>query len=100
MSADDYNKMRDDIAATCRAGSSWSRLRERFGEPSILFGGTNPRYPKTLGYASERPQDPLICFHLWNDHDTHPEPVLVAVRWAHPGVAFRDTFTFASAGRI
>ncbi|KAA9380728.1 hypothetical protein F5972_06350 [Microbispora cellulosiformans] len=96
---DDYNAMRDGIAATCRTGASWSHLRERFGEPSILFGGTSPHYPKTLGYASDRPQDPLICFHLWNDLGIHPEPVLVAVRRAHPSAAFRDAFTFASVRR-
>jgi hypothetical protein len=102
LSAEDYDAMAGAVAAICRADIGWSRLRERFGEPSVLFGGTNPRYPKTLGYAGPRSGDPLICFHLWNTgdaHDSHSEPVLLAVRRTDPATAFGDGFTVTPAGR-
>jgi hypothetical protein len=86
-----------------------------YGPPSIWFGGTNPYYPKTLGYttAPTTPEGPhsLICFHLWNRlqpagairRAVHDEPVLLAVRHpgpGHPGPGrpFADRFAFTPAG--
>ncbi|WP_433259326.1 hypothetical protein ACQPYK_49875 (plasmid) [Streptosporangium sp. CA-135522] len=107
LSATDYDEMRERIDLLCRTDITWSQIRERFGEPSVLFGGTNPRFPKTLGYASERPQDPLICLHLWNDHfhlwsdqEAPEEPVLLAVRRTDTAAAFRDGFTLTPAGHL
>lgn len=87
-----------------------------YGPPSIWFGGTNPYYPKTLGYttAPTAPASPtgdgsphsLICFHLWNRPQpaaaprraVHDEPVLLAVRHPGPGRTFADRFAFTPAG--
>jgi hypothetical protein len=91
-----------------------------YGPPSIWFGGTNPYYPKTLGYTTApiTPEGPhsLICFHLWNRPQpagaprraVHDEPILLAVRHpgtGHPGTGhpgpgrpFADRFAFTPAG--
>lgn len=62
---------------------------EAFGPPSVLLGGTNPRYGKTLGYLAPDSAEPIIWFHLWNGTDpgcepgrppSHDQPLLVAVR--------------------
>ncbi|MEV0570352.1 hypothetical protein [Dactylosporangium sp. NPDC050588] len=73
------------------------------GPPSVLFGGGNPRYAKTLAYAAASGARGLVCLHFastydWNAPQPQPEtqPVLVAVR--HGTGAFVDTFTFTPAG--
>ncbi|QFZ20121.1 hypothetical protein [Saccharothrix syringae] len=75
---------------------------DEFGPPSVLIGGTNPKYGKTLGYGTA---DPLVFFHLWNgnrpgDPDTRPpprpEPLLLAVR--HGDAGFADAVTFTPRG--
>lgn len=78
---------------------------DAFGEPSALFGGTRPRYGKTLGCLSEDPDpdQPIVAFPLRNG--TSPfgewprpqEPRLSAVRFGEG--PFRDTFTFTPEGR-
>ncbi|MDT7843063.1 hypothetical protein [Streptomyces justiciae] len=79
----------------------WPDVVAEFGEPSILFGGTNPRYGKTLAYVSEDPGHPLVFFHLWNgDLDeasptwkpSYEQPVLWAVRLGDR--PFQESFTF------
>lgn len=84
---------------------TWPDVTAEFGEPSILFGGRNPLYGKTLGYISEDPQDPLVAFHLWNGSapgtapwpPDHEQPLLLAVRYGNG--AFRQTFTFTPEGK-
>ncbi|MBG6105717.1 hypothetical protein IW249_006131 [Micromonospora vinacea] len=39
-----------------------SAVIERFGPPSLWIGGPNAYYPKTLAYATARPEDDLVCF--------------------------------------
>ncbi|MER5327107.1 hypothetical protein ABT003_48240, partial [Streptosporangium roseum] len=82
-----------------------SEVLETFGPPSVLFGGNNPLYGKTLGYLTEQAKEPMLFFHLWNGTDpgaesTWPpiygEPVLLAVRYGTG--PFRDTFTFTPEG--
>lgn len=77
-----------------------------YGPPSVLFGGTNPLFGKTLGYLTEAPGEPMVFFHLWNGTDAesgqpwppeHAEPLLTAVR--HGDAAFADTFTFTPEGQ-
>ncbi|MGW1608416.1 hypothetical protein ACWCQZ_03215 [Streptomyces sp. NPDC002285] len=84
----------------------WSEVIAEFGEPSVLFGGNNPLYGKTLGYLTGDTDRPIIHFHLWNgsaDGDepswppAHQEPLLFAVRFGYG--PFRETFTFTPEGR-
>ncbi|WP_240930035.1 hypothetical protein [Streptomyces coryli] len=74
-----------------------------FGAPSVLFGGSNPLYGKTLGYLSEDPEQPIVFFHLWNGAaepggwpPEHEQPLLLAVRFGEG--PFRRSFTFTPEG--
>ncbi|MFF9039488.1 hypothetical protein ACF090_28935 [Streptomyces sp. NPDC014892] len=89
----------------CRKDRLLSEVVTAFGPPSVLFGGNNPNYPKTLAYATDRPADGLLCFHLWNSFapgpspssaSVHAEPVLWAFR--DGGTLFTDGFTFTPEG--
>ncbi|WP_327176392.1 hypothetical protein OG599_14525 [Streptomyces sp. NBC_01335] len=89
-----------------REDRGWSDVAAEFGPPSVRFGGSNPRFGKTLGYVTADPADPMVCFHLWNGTRAdslcgwsaeHPEPVLLAVRVGGAGV-FRDSFTYTPEG--
>lgn len=84
----------------------WADVLAEFGLPSLLLGGDNPLYGKTLAYVSEDPDRPIVFFHLWNgdlDEDAtvwnpaFPEPVLWAVRFGDG--PFRESFTFTPRGR-
>ncbi|MEV4482660.1 hypothetical protein [Micromonospora coxensis] len=58
-----------------------SDVRDRFGPPSCLLGGNNPRCPKTLLYVASG-ADQVACFHLWNDWSASAgeEPLLLVAR--------------------
>ncbi|MGN9840193.1 hypothetical protein ACTMTI_18915 [Nonomuraea sp. H19] len=80
-------------------------MREEFGPPSLLLGGTNPFYGKTLAYLTEQATEPIIFLHLWNGspdetettwHPIYDEPVLLAVRFGSG--AFKNTFIFTPEG--
>lgn len=84
----------------------WSDVVAEFGEPSALFGGSNPLYGKTLGYLTGDTARPIVHFHLWNGGPNgdepswppaHEEPLLFAVRFGDG--PFRETFTFTPEGR-
>ncbi len=62
---------------------------EEYGAPPLWFGGTNPAYPKTLGYPDR--SGALVFFHFM------PELRLMAVRRGDGD--FRDSFLFTPAGR-
>ena len=84
----------------------WPDVVAEFGAPSILFGGTNPKYGKTLAYVSADPEHPMVFFHLWNGdldeasptwNPSYEQPVLWAVRLGDR--PFQESFTFTPAGR-
>ncbi|WEH41223.1 hypothetical protein [Streptomyces sp. AM 2-1-1] len=88
------------------ADRGWSDVAAEFGPPSVRFGGSNPRFGKTLGYVTADPADPMVCFHLWNGTRPdslcgwtaeHTEPVLLAVR-VGGARTFRDSFTYTPEG--
>jgi hypothetical protein len=94
-----------DLRARAR---SWTAARDRtwpdvvaqFGQPSVHFGGTSPRYGKSLAYISEDPAAPPVVFHLWNAPDTageRPQPLLQAVRFGTQA-PFARTFTYTPDG--
>lgn len=101
----EYGELRDRVAEYCATDHTWAEVVERFGEPSVHIGGTNPRYDKVLGYATARITDPIVWFYRWNgsnpgEPDSWPvyeEPVLLAARC---GLApFEECFTFTPEGR-
>ncbi|MEU2611077.1 hypothetical protein ABZ570_05720 [Micromonospora sp. NPDC007271] len=75
-----------------------SDVHRRFGPPSLLLGGGNPRYPQTYLYATDRFR-PLLCLHLWNDFNEPlgDEPVLLVARQG--GQPFGESFWFTPEGR-
>ncbi|MFD7137286.1 hypothetical protein [Streptomyces sp. NPDC059894] len=105
LTSAEYDKILRTSETWCRKDRLLSDVVTAFGPPSVLFGGTNPRYPKTLGYATDRRDDTLLCFHLWNSFvpgssssaaSVHAEPVLWAFRAG--GALFTDGFTFTPEG--
>ncbi|MEV0680264.1 hypothetical protein AB0I60_27485 [Actinosynnema sp. NPDC050436] len=100
----EHDELRRGAETWCREDRLLSDILTAFGPPSVLFGGSNPRYPKTLAYSTGRRDDPLLCFHLWNSVSpmsnsssaVHAEPVLWAFR--EGGTQFPDGFTFTPEG--
>ena len=103
--ADEYRALLSRVRRWTGTDRSWTDVTAEFGPCSVLFGGSNPRYGKTLGYVGEDPADPMVCFLLWNGsapgaEASWPEleePVLLAVRFGDG--PFRSTFTFTPEGR-
>jgi hypothetical protein len=89
LTAGEYASMRAGVEAWVTENRVLREVTDAFGPPSVLLGGSSPRRGKTLGYLTERAEDPVVFFHLWNGTDPQPaparpplhdEPVLLAVR--------------------
>jgi hypothetical protein len=105
LSRVDYDHLRNRMQSWCARDRSHSDILADVGPPSMLLGGSNPLYPKTLAYGTTHIDDPLIFFHLWNGIEPgasatwppdHPEPLLLAIRY--DGARFIDGFTFTPRG--
>ncbi|MEU7145571.1 hypothetical protein ABZ942_39425 [Nocardia sp. NPDC046473] len=104
LTMDEHTHLRTSIETFVAENRTWRDVLDAFGEPSVLFGGTNPRYEKTLAYATADKSDPMVFFHLWNgsDPDTktwpkHAEPILLATRYGTG--PFAASFSFTPEGR-
>ena len=106
LSPAEYASILGTIDSWAAYDRTWADVTSIFGPPSVLFGGTNPLYGKTLGYATEDPSEPMLFFHLWNGTDSgsepswppaHEQPLLLAVR--HGDRPFPAGFTFTPAGQ-
>ncbi|MFG2919864.1 hypothetical protein ACGF0D_44275 [Kitasatospora sp. NPDC048298] len=106
LSADEYATMLAAINPWTTQDRTWADVTSTFGTPSVLFGGTNPYYGKTLGYATADRSTPMLFFHLWNGTDpgtepswppSHEQPLLLAVR--HGDAPFAASFTFTPEGQ-
>jgi hypothetical protein len=104
LTAGEYGTMADQLADWCADDRHWQDVLATFGPPSILIGGINERYGKTLGYATARADDPMISFHLWNRTGPEPakrwpaydDPILLAVRRGN--TPFEKCLTFTPEG--
>ncbi|MEW2625896.1 hypothetical protein [Streptomyces sp. NPDC048106] len=105
LTSAEHDEIRRVSETWCRKDRLLSDVVTAFGPPSVLFGSNNPNYPKTLAYATDRRDDTLLCFHLWNSFvpspssssvSVHAEPVLWAFR--DGGTLFTDGFTFTPEG--
>ncbi|MEU6768214.1 hypothetical protein ABZ916_37635 [Streptomyces sp. NPDC046853] len=90
LGTDEYRALRSRARSWAGEDRVWGDVVEEFGAPSVLFGGTNPLYGKTLGYLGEDPEQPIVSFHLWNGRapdaesswpPEHAEAILLAVRF-------------------
>jgi hypothetical protein len=103
LSQDEYHEMLRIGRYWCEQDRNLSEVIEVFGSPSIRFGGSNPRFPKTLAYMTEQSEEPALSFHFWNRRDPgrkeadYVEPMLLAVR--REGGRFADSFSFTPIGR-
>ncbi|PXX62469.1 hypothetical protein DFR70_107338 [Nocardia tenerifensis] len=102
LTDDEYAAVRSSIGTFVAENRTWHDVEETFGPPSVLFGGTNPLYEKTLAYGTQHTADPMIFFHLWNGAEpgsdeswppSHPEPILLAVRYGDGPFAASFSFT-------
>jgi hypothetical protein len=98
----DLGPLRDHPGLWCTQDRNLDDVLTDLGPPSVLFGGGNPRYAKTLAYASADRIQPLVCLHFaaaydWDTPSAESEPpVLVAVR--HGEGPFHNSFAFTPAG--
>lgn len=101
----EYTSMRDTIDSWADHDRVWADVTAAFGPPSVLLGGSNPYYGKTLGYLSEDVSAPMVFFHLWNGTDrdadpswppAHEQPLLLAIRRGDG--PFPASFTFTPEG--
>jgi hypothetical protein len=107
LSPVEYDHVRESFRPWCAHDRTHSDVLAEFGPPSMLIGGSNPLYPKTLAYGTARPDNPLIFLHVWNGTEPgataswppdHPEPVLLAARCGEE--RFIDGFTFTPKGAV
>lgn len=105
LSPDEYDHIRRAVVPWCGQDRSKSDVLARFGPPSMVVGGSNPYFPKTIAYGSADLGSPLVFFHLWNgsipgEPETwpppYPEPQLLAARC--DGATFVEGFTFTPLG--
>ncbi|WP_049563008.1 hypothetical protein [Nonomuraea sp. SBT364] len=105
LTTDEYEQMRAQIPTWVTHDHPLSEVINTFGPPSLLLGGSNPYYGKTLGYLTGPANTPVIFFHLWNGADPeaestwpprYDEPVLLAIRCGTGD--FKTSFTFTPEG--
>jgi hypothetical protein len=100
----EYEALRGSVRQWAEKDRTWPDVNAAFGPPSVLLGGDNPLYGKTLGYLSEDTEQPMVVFHLWNGSapgtetwpPVHEQPLLLAVRFGDG--PFFETFTFTPEG--
>lgn len=105
LTTGEYRALRAAIGPFAAQDHTWRQVVAAFGEPSLLIGGTNPYFGKTLGYATADPGEPMVCFHLWNGDEPgaepswpppHADPLLLAVH--HGADPFPQDFRHTPAG--
>ncbi|MEU8622012.1 hypothetical protein [Streptomyces sp. NPDC048623] len=104
LTGEEYTRLRATVEGWAASDRTWSDVTGRYGQPSVLIGGTNPYFGKVLGYFTEDVGQPMVFFHLWNGTDgpdapwppEREEPALLAVRLGDVPVA--EAFTFTPEG--
>jgi hypothetical protein len=105
LTQDEHDTMVHRTNTWCGQDRRLSEVLDTFGPPSVHIGGSNPRFPKTLAYMTDKPDSPspVLSFHLWNkfapgtDEAEYPEPMVLAVR--REGGLFADSFILTPMGR-
>ncbi|MFD8807164.1 hypothetical protein [Streptomyces sp. NPDC059597] len=101
LTSEEYEALAGRVEEWAREDRTWPDITAEFGAPSVLFGGSNPRYGKTLGHLCADLTRPMILFDLWNDGASadagREQPSLLAVRRSDE--PFRRSFRFTPEGR-
>jgi hypothetical protein len=102
LTSQEHDEITRSIKTWCKQDRTSSEVLGSFGPPSVLCGGSGSKWPKTLVYATDHPDDPCISFHLWNSFTDHqateyPEPVVIAAR--REGGKFTTSFVLTPIGR-
>ncbi|MFJ6543894.1 hypothetical protein ACIQMP_25045 [Streptomyces sp. NPDC091385] len=101
LTSEEYAVLAGRVGQWAEEDRTWPDITAEFGAPSVLFGGSNPRYGKTLGYLCADLTQPMILFDLWNDGASadagRDQPSLLAVRRSDE--PFRQSFRFTPEGR-
>ncbi|WP_220093388.1 hypothetical protein [Actinacidiphila glaucinigra] len=101
LTGEAYEALAGRVRQWAAVDRTWAEVTAEFGSPSVLFGGNNPLYGKTLAYLTEDPQRPMVVFHLWNGSEPgaeawppeHQQPLLLAVRCGRGSFSGSSTFT-------
>lgn len=104
LTGEEYESLTSRIREWAVVDRTWADVTEEFGPASVLLGGNNPLYGKTLVYLTEDPRQSAVVFHLWNGSEAgaepwpprHAQPLLLAVRFG--GGSFRGSLTFTPEG--
>ncbi len=103
LTAAEYGMLRHALAGWRDTDSTAAGVLAEYGTPSVLIGGSGRPWPKTFMYATARPADPAVYFHLWNSPGhagaapVFAEPALLAAR-TDDG-PFEESFILTPAGR-
>ncbi|WP_346109678.1 hypothetical protein [Nonomuraea maheshkhaliensis] len=73
LTPDEYADMRRTLAGWTAHDRTFTDVRELSGPPSLLIGGTNPYYGKTLAYLTSHAAEPIVFFHFWKGSDPQAE---------------------------
>jgi hypothetical protein len=104
LTGEEYEVLTERVRRWAAVDRTWADVTAEFGPCSVLFGGNNPLYGKTLGYLSEDPRQPMVVFHLWNGSEPgaeswppeHEQPLLLVVRFG--GGVFGRSLIFTPEG--
>ncbi|MFF4444550.1 hypothetical protein [Streptomyces sp. NPDC001502] len=105
LTEDAYEALKGRVWQWAKEDRTSGDVTAEFGAPSVLFGGNNPLYGKSLGYLSKDAKRPMVVFHLWNGSEPgtepwppkHEQPLLLAVRFGEG--PFRQSLTFTPEGQ-
>jgi hypothetical protein len=79
-----YSRLVDTAKAWAKTDRTLHDVLATYGRPSVTFGDTDPRSPKTFGYACGDRSLPLVVFHFGESDDTQAARLL--------GFRRRDSF--------
>ncbi|AZM44427.1 hypothetical protein DMB38_35970 [Streptomyces sp. WAC 06738] len=105
LTRQEYKTLTRRVRQWAAADHTWPDVTAEFGPPSVLSGGNNPPYGKTLSYLTQDPQQPIVAFHLWNGSEPgtkpwppeHEQPLLLAARFGSN--SFSRSLTFTPEGK-
>ncbi|MGM1061673.1 hypothetical protein [Saccharothrix sp. Mg75] len=95
LDPDEHGRLLASAHGWCDRDRGRHEVLDRFGPPTALLGGPNPRHPKTLLYGAADRARPLVLFHLRGEPG-RPEPVVLAARLGDAD--FPDGFAFTPGG--